>query len=189
MTDLAKTETFEVAKLPHGVIVAARSADGDIDAFCDDIDFDFPNVSITRIEARQVLAYVAQENELDAIAGTPNSSEALERLIDDSMFREIKRLNREVRCLTKIADMDPTKDVKIKHTGEIINAVLARNRLVVSMNQLKDYSKLINEKTKAKNAGGVDAAVNVNMQFNMADMVSEGLSRLHETLDIPAKTE
>ena len=185
MSELAKKEDFDVAKLPHGVIVAASNADGDMDSFCDDLEFDFPEVKVSKVQARQVLDYVAAEDALDSVAGTPQDQGALERLIDDSMFREIKRLNREVRCLTKIADMDPNKDVKIVHTGEIINAVMAKSRLVVCMSQMKDYSKIISEQTKAKNTGGDSPGVNLNMQFNMSDMVTEGLGRLKTTLDAP----
>ncbi len=183
MTDVTKKETFDVATLPYGVILAAKSADGDINAFCDDIDFDFPSVKLSKVQARQVLSYVATEEALDTVAGTPNNSEALERLIDDSMYREIKRLNKEVRCLTKIAEMDPDKDVKIIHTGEIINSTIARSRLVLCMSQLKDYSKLISEQTKAKSTGG-EPSVSLNMQFNMSDMVTEGLDRMRKTLDV-----
>jgi len=190
MPDLAKTEkeTFDVATLPYGIILAAKKADGDVNSFCDEIDFEFPDTILTKVQARQVLSYIATEEALDVVAGTPNSPEALERLVDDSMYREIKRLNKEVRCLTKIADMHPDKDVKIKHTGEIINAVMAKSRLVLCMSQMKEYSKLISEQTKAKNTGGGDGpGVSLNMQFNMSDMVSEGLERLGKTLDIPVE--
>lgn len=186
MTEVAKKDAFDVVKLPHALILAAKESDGNVEAFMYDIDFDFSELNITKVEARQIIDYVATEEALDIVAGTPNNSEALERLIDDSMYREIKRLNKEVRCLTKIADMHPDKDVKIVHTGEIINSEMAKSRLILAMSQMKEYSKLLSEKTKAQNTGG-DGGVSVNMQFNMSDMVSEGLDRLNNTIDITAE--
>jgi len=175
-TDIEKKE-FVVSDVPHGVILAAKRADGDMPAFIEDIEFDFPELQLRSEHLRQIIAYVAEEKSLDIIAGTPNSTEALTRLINDSMYREIQRLNREVRILTKIAESDPDEDYRIKHTGEVINPTIARARLDVAMDQMATYSKLINDKTKAE-AAGADNSVNVNMQFNLPALVTEGLQRL-----------
>ena len=65
MSKLEKKDKFEVASLPHGIIVAAKNADGDLETFTNELDFDFPDIALTRPQIRQILSYVAAENELD----------------------------------------------------------------------------------------------------------------------------
>jgi len=158
-----------VAKLPHGLIVAANRADGDIDSLMTDIDFE------------EILQYVTEEKNLDIIAGTPSSTEAMSRLIDDSMQRQIFRLNRDVRIFQKIADANPALDIKIKYSGEVINSKIAEGRLMIAMNDLAQYRKLLSEKTKAEAGEGVQ--VNVQNNFSIQEMMTAGLKRIETELD------
>jgi len=185
--ELEKTEEFSVTTLPHGVIVAANRADGDIEAFAVDLDFEHPDVDLSKTQMREVIQYVADQRGLDLIAGTPSSTEAMSRLIDDSMQREIVRLNRDVRILSKIADSNPALDIEIKHSGEVINAVMARGRLSLALADLSGFRKLLSEKTKAEGSGD-GTQVNIQNNFSMQSMMTEGLQRIDEELDVDAKT-
>ena len=179
MSDIEKSEDFSVASLPHAIIVAAKRADGDIEELASDIEFEYPSIELDRSQLRDILNYVAVQNEMDIVAGTPNSTEALTRLIDDSMFREIQRLNREVRILSKIAEKHSGSMHRVKSTGEQITPEQAQNRLAVAMSQLAAYSKTISDREKGK----VGPDININNNLDLTGLVTEGLKRV-ETLDI-----
>ena len=182
---VAKRETFEIAKVPYGILLAAEEADGDINALQDVLDFDFPNTSLSRNEIRIIMDHVAHEATLDATAGSVKDTHALTELISDSMYREVKRLTNDVRIYNKIAQVDPDKDVTIKSTGEVINSTIAQQRLALIMVQLTKYENIIGERKKAAPA---DAGV-TNVNISLAGIMTEGLARIkqeEETIDVSA---
>lgn len=185
---LAKKEkAFEVKSVPHGLIMLAKEADGDVEELAGVLEFEYPEVILTRENLREILRYVAKEDTLDAIAGAPPTQEALTGLIDDAMYREIKRLNREVKNMSKIAEQPDHKLFILKTTKEEITPPVARDRLSIAMNRLSEYSKIISDRKKSE--GGDGTNLSVNLAFSMTEMVSEGLARLDDIIDIEPEKE
>jgi len=179
MGELAKKEQFDIQKLPHGLIMEAKRADGDLSVLSEAIEFDYPEHQLTRANLRSLIAYVAKEHALDVTADAPRDTEATAHLINESMFREVQRLNREVRALSKIAEQPADKKFELKSSGEIITPTQAQGRLILAMSQLGQYGKMINEKKKAESTGE-GPGVSVNVNFEMQQMMTDSLKRVKE---------
>jgi len=179
---VARTK-FKINELPLGVLIIARESDQDLETFVSDVEFEYPNVAITRENARSVLDYVSREATLDRVAGLQVNNEPTSRMIDDAIYQEVSRLTNEVKVLNKIAMGSPETNVRIKSSGEVINSAMARDRLVLTMSSLTHYKKVIADSApKEGNTGG-----GINMNFNIGSMMSDGLQRIKENAPIDAE--
>lgn len=173
-------------RVPKGVIALATECNGDIDEFLVQVDFEFPELPITREDARSIVRYAVLEREADELATAPSGTDYLLSQADKILKAELDRLAKEQRVLQVIADSPPNKDYRIKETGMVLSPAEARSRMAEVIDRILEIKKSLAEdvKAQAKNEGG-----GFNMQLNFGDVLTEAIGNIKSMgdEDIPVR--
>jgi len=186
VTDLARPpKEFDPGALPIGLRVHAGKRGTTVDDVLTLALIEYPELELTRPQARELVRYVTAEFDADREASTPTSIETLARLIDKELLLEIDRLAKDNKVLRDILDLPAKKHHR--YGMEYISVGDAEMKLATNLDRLMQIQRLINEHRKSDKAEGGST----NNTFNFGGILDDALGRIRlaeaNTIDVDAK--
>ena len=184
MSDLARQpEEFDPGEVPVGLRVHAGKRGTTIDDILTLALIEYPELELTRPQARELVRYTTAEADADRNAGTPASIETLAGLIDKELLHEIERLAKDNTVLRDILDQPAKKHHR--YGMEYISVGDAEMKLATNLDRLMQIQRLINEHRKSdKTEGG-----GVHNTFNLGNILDDALGRIRtaeaKVIDVP----
>lgn len=168
-------------RVPVAALALVQSAEGDVDQLIEDFEFEYPDIRLTRGDARELMKHVVLEKEADELATAPSGIQYLLSQADKMLLSEIERMAHDQKVLTKIANASEAQDYRITLTGEVISPIEARQRLDNILKRLLEIKKSLSEDVKASAKGG---DTQFNLQFNLGEVLTDTISNIRSSASV-----